>query len=119
MTEPEPHLAERIADAGHLSEEASEDYDRKGDKERHDAGALALRFGTPDERCEEQVARNPRRRDPENGGLQMPRPGEAVGEEWRESDTVESTGFHAGVRHDAAQQRLRKEQNCNDREIES
>ena len=114
VAEPEPGLAQRAVDAQVLPEEAAEDDDRQGRQQHDDARSLPARFCAADERRQQEPAGDPRRGDPEDRQLQVPRARQVVREHARQVDAVEPAGLDPVVREHAAEERLRQEEDRDD-----
>jgi hypothetical protein len=81
-----------------------------------DTVPLAARLLPPHERRQEQPARHPRRRDPEDRELQVPGAEQAVGQQGCDVEAVEGPRLDAVVGERAAGQGLEQEESRDDSE---
>ena len=93
-----------------LSDEAAEHYNGERTQESVCKPVLAGGFMTGDHGNQEYACRQIRSRDPEDGQLEMPGPGEIEGQESRQVDSEKAGYFRAVVLCGAAQQRLQEKQ---------
>ena len=116
VAEPEVQFAVHPAFEGNeLAEVGADDDDNQCPEEQVNAEFLEFRvFTAVDNRHEEQSRGEEAGGDPEDGGLDVPGAGQAVGQPVGDRDAVEVLSFNGVVRGEAAQHDLREEQRRDD-----
>ena len=104
--EPEPHIAKTLLDAKPFAGERSADHENQCTEECVDTEPLVLRFVSADGRANIESGGQPRRRDPEDGDLQMPGAGDGVGQILGERESKEGLSLDTVVSGQDAHQNL-------------
>src|SRR5690606_27652433 len=99
MSEPEPEVARKQVHNAHPLPDHRTEHDNEQSAEQHvNAELLKFRLVAADIRCDEKPGGEPRRSDPENAELCVPRSRHDIRQPFIERNAVTSAAFDAVMR---------------------